>query len=93
MNIAEIDDIGKTPPMVSFLNGLGAIGLGSPMARIIVGFLAIGGLTYLLQPRFAFDETGFPRPFKLTAPDDPDATLFPWWGPAALTALMFGVFM
>lgn len=92
IGVANLDDLGKTPPMVSFLNGLGAVGLGSPVTRVIVSFGLISGLMYLLQPRYSFDDSGSPRPFALFSSEG-DATYLPWFLPGVIVALFFGFFI
>lgn len=73
------------------VNTLAALGLGSPIARVIAGFILGSGLTWLFQPAWAFDSNG-PRPVKLDK-DDPRGTYMPWYGPGIILALLFGVFL
>ncbi len=77
-------------PYEQLTETLATFGLGSPVTRVVMGFLVGSGLTYLFQPRWAFDAAGA-RPFSLTD-DDPRSTKFPWYGPGILFALLFGVF-
>lgn len=67
------------------------VGLGSPVTRVLVGFGFGTLLTFLLQANFAFDAEGI-RPLKFLEPDNPRATLMPWYGPGVVMALLFGVF-
>lgn len=90
--IEDIPQLQKKPPMVNFLRGLSSIGLGRPETRVVITFLLTGGLTFLLQPRFAFDESGAARPFILFE-DSERATYLPWWGPAFLLSLVAGLFL
>lgn len=92
VNISElIPPSGGSPPVaVQFMSLLGMVGLGSPVARAIFGFLVGSGLTYIFQPQAAFDEMGA-RPLYFLTDQKDRGTYFPWYLPGVMLGFIFSV--
>ena len=72
---------------------VGALPLGRyPAGRAMWGAAGGAGLVFGLKPGFMFKDDQ-PRPWIIFKPDDPDATIFPWWAGVAVPAVLLGVFV
>jgi len=73
------------------------LGLGSgplaPVARAGVGFVLGTAIYGFFRPSVSYMPNGEYRPWAITSPNAPNPTLFPWWGPGAITAVLFGAFV
>lgn len=56
------------------------LGLDTPFARFVAGFMVSEGLVMAAKPPFAFDEQGEPRGWSLLNGGD-NGTMIPWWLP------------
>lgn len=68
-------------------------GCSTPLGRALVLGGAGAGVAYGLRPSISFFPDGRVRPFIVTHPQDPEATMFPWWAYAVVPAVLFGVFI
>lgn len=82
----------QEPFALKIFNFLGEIGLGSPTARVMVGFIIGSGLSWLFHSSAMFDENG-QRPFALISSDSTRATYIPWFFPGIVLAILFGIFI
>lgn len=62
-----------------------AIGLTTPIARLVGTTLGIGAILYIVQPGIYF-RNGHMRPWSAWS-NEPDAMLIPWW----LAAILIGI--
>lgn len=64
-----------------------------PIGRVAIGAAAGGSVAYFVRPAMSFNADGSARPFILFDPQNPQATIFPWWAYIALPAVIFGVLL
>lgn len=69
------------------------VGAKQPWQRLALGFSLASVVLFLSEPRFAFDEQGNPRPWKLTDSRAKNATLIHWSIPALGFGLASAVFI
>lgn len=82
----------KVPTAVKLFEGLGAIGLGSPVTRLFVGFLLGSGVSYLFKSTAMFDELGA-RPLVFFTDDKQRGTYLPWYAPGLILGFIFAFLM
>ena len=79
-------------PIESGLDALGLMrGPTAPLMRAVIGGGIGAAISYGLRPQISFRADGSPRPWSITDPDAPDATLIPHWAPAAAGAVFLGI--
>jgi len=68
-------------------------GAAAPAYRAGFGFVVGAGLMHAIRPDVSFNEDGSRRPWIYWPGEgnNPDATSFPWWMPAAFIAAFFGL--
>lgn len=68
-------------------------GAAYPAGRAAYGAALGAGLTFGLKPDFMFDKDGQPRKWIVFDPQDPNATIFPWWAGIAVPSILLSVFI
>ena len=88
--MSQLDDL-IISPFESMFDSLGMMrGSTAPLKRTLFGFGLGAGVTYALKPAVSFTGQN-PRPWVALKPDDPNATMVPWWMPGVATGFVFGV--
>ena len=80
-------------PAEEFFDAIGMMqGDSAPLKRAALGAVLGYGLAYAFKPKFAFDDQGKPKQWKVTAsgPDQDNATWFPVGLIVGLPAFVFG---
>ena len=89
--MSALDDL-LISPFESAFDAVGMMrGSTAPLKRSIVGMAVGAGATYALKPAVSFLPSGAPRPWVALKPNDPNATMVPWWMPGIATGFVFGV--
>lgn len=64
----------------------------APSKRFVLGAIIGGLITTQLRPNLMFTPEG-PRAWSVMSPNDPEATLVPWWVPSILLGTLLGIFI
>jgi hypothetical protein len=73
---------------------LAGLGMDTAPKRAIVGYAVGTALVWAIRPDVCFDANGDPKPWVLLGQQTgSDATSLPWWGLAAIPAVIFSVFI
>lgn len=80
--LAPIESIVGSLPMCS-----------TPFGRALVFGGAGTAFAFAVKPSVSFKEDGSVKPFILFAPDDLDASVFPYWAWGVVPAVIFGIFL
>jgi hypothetical protein len=68
-------------------------GCSTPIGRALI-FGSLGtGYAFAVKPAVSFTADGVAKPFILFAPDDEQASVFPYWAWGVLPAVIFGIFL